>query len=78
MKSLPKTFQNAITVTRMLGIRYLWIDSLCIIQDDVKDWEEQSAITGGIYSQSYLIIAASASKDSSGGCFLPRLKDTHV
>ena len=78
LESLPKTFQNAIIIARMLKVRYLWIDSLCIIQDDVQDWEEQSAIMGEIYSQSYLTIAASASKDSSGGCFLPRLKDTHV
>jgi hypothetical protein len=78
MEKLPKSFQDAIIITRMLKIRYLWIDSLCIIQDDLQDWEEQSAIMGEIYSQSYLTIAASASKDSSGGCFLPRPKDTHV
>lgn len=33
-EKLPKTFQDAVTVTRMLGVRYLWIDSICIIQDD--------------------------------------------
>lgn len=35
-KMLPKTFQDAVTVTRAIGIRYLWIDSLCILQDDKK------------------------------------------
>ena len=35
---LPKTFRDAITVARRLGIRYLWIDSLCIVQDDSLDW----------------------------------------
>jgi hypothetical protein len=35
--SLPKTFQDAITFTRGLQIRYLWIDSLCTIQDDIDD-----------------------------------------
>ena len=35
---LPKTFQDAVVVTRALGLRYLWIDSLCIIQDDEGDW----------------------------------------
>jgi hypothetical protein len=78
MDKLPKTFQDAVTISRMLNVRYLWIDSLCIVQDDVQDWEEQSAVMGDIYSQSYLTIAAAASKDSSGGCFLPRSTDTHV
>jgi hypothetical protein len=76
--SLPNTFRDAVTVTRALGIRYLWIDSLCIIQDDANDWERESAVMGQIYACSYLTIAASASKDSSGGCFLPRPTDTHV
>jgi Heterokaryon incompatibility protein (HET) len=34
---LPKTFQDAIQVTRLLGIRYIWIDALCIIQDAPAD-----------------------------------------
>jgi hypothetical protein len=38
-RKLPKTFQNAITVSRQLGIRFLWIDSLCILQDDTDDWQ---------------------------------------
>jgi Heterokaryon incompatibility protein (HET) len=37
MNALPKTFQDAVAITQMLNIRYLWIDSLCIIQDDVDD-----------------------------------------
>lgn len=72
LASLPKTFREAITITRELGIKYLWIDSLCIIQDDAGDWEKESAVMGQIYACSYLTIAASASKDSSGGCFLSR------
>jgi len=78
MDSLPKTFQDAVIITRKLNMPYLWIDSLCIVQDDVRDWEEQSAIMGQYYSQSYLTIAAAASRDSSGGCFLLRPTDTHV
>jgi hypothetical protein len=78
MDLLPKTFRDAVTITRNFGIRYLWIDSLCIIQDDADDWERESAVMGNIYSCSYLTIAASASKDSSGGCFLPRPTSTHV
>ncbi|KAK1502880.1 hypothetical protein CTAM01_04869 [Colletotrichum tamarilloi] len=39
MTSLSKTFQDAVLVTRRLGIKYIWIDSLCIIQDSKLDWE---------------------------------------
>jgi hypothetical protein len=42
-ESLPKTFQDAIQVTRGLSFEFLWIDSLCIIQDDPKDWDVESA-----------------------------------
>lgn len=41
-KKLPKTFQDAISITRSLKINYLWIDSLCIIQDDPLDWKIES------------------------------------
>ena len=41
--SLSQTFQDAIVVTRTLGICYLWIDSLCIVQDDNEDWEKEAS-----------------------------------
>jgi hypothetical protein len=69
---LPKSFRDAIAITRILGIRYIWIDSICICQDDGEDWERESAKMTSIYMNSYLTIAASAAKDSSIGCFLPR------
>jgi len=69
---LPKTFQDAITITRELEIRYLWIDALCIVQDDIQDWETESANMANIYSNSYLTIAATAAPDSFTGLFLDR------
>jgi hypothetical protein len=66
---LPKTFQEAITVTVYLGLKYLWIDSLCIIQDDADDWKIQAAQMCNIYQGSYITIAASSSNDSSDGLF---------
>jgi hypothetical protein len=51
--SLTKTFQEAITATKALKIQYLWIDSLCIIQDSPEDWEIESAQMNEIYSNSY-------------------------
>lgn len=69
---LPKTFQDAILITRILGIQYIWIDSLCIIQDSGSDWEEEAAKMGSIYFEAYLVIAATGSSDGDGGCFLAR------
>ncbi|KAH7131650.1 heterokaryon incompatibility protein-domain-containing protein [Dactylonectria estremocensis] len=66
--TLPRTYRDAISITRALGIRYLWIDSLCIIQDDADDWERESANMASIYRNAYLNIAASSALDSDGGC----------
>jgi hypothetical protein len=71
--SLSRTFQDAITITRELGFRYLWIDSLCIIQDDKKDWERESAKMASIYADSWLTIAAALGIDGDSGCFSSRL-----
>jgi hypothetical protein len=72
MPSLPKTFQDAVAICRFLGIDYLWIDSLCIIQDDERDWEEESRKMGSIYQYAHLVISADAAADSSVGCFTRR------
>lgn len=66
---LPRTFQDAIALTRALDIDYLWIDSLCIIQDDHEDWCRESHRMGAIYERAFLVIAAAASSDSTGGLF---------
>ncbi|KAH6669468.1 heterokaryon incompatibility protein-domain-containing protein [Halenospora varia] len=69
---LPKTLQNAVFVVRKLGLRYLWVDSLCIIQDDEDDWLREASRMADVYEGAYLTIAASASSDGSGGLFLSR------
>ncbi|KAK7523047.1 heterokaryon incompatibility protein-domain-containing protein [Phyllosticta citriasiana] len=69
---LPKTFQHAITVVRQLGLRYLWIDSLCIVQDDPRDWEQESKKMGDIYEKATLTIGASHASDSTEGFFWER------
>lgn len=65
--NLPKTFQDAVRVTRSLGLRYLWIDSLCIIQDSDKDWKHQCAIMDDIYSNSYVTLAGPYAKGCDSG-----------
>ena len=66
---LPRNFRDAIALARGIGLRLIWVDSLCIIQDDGADWEVESAKMAGIYRNAYLTIAATSSADSTGGCF---------
>ena len=70
--TLPQTFRDAITTTRTIGLRYLWIDSLCIIQDSHQDWLLESKRMGRVYEEARLTLAASHAPDSSHGLFLPR------
>ncbi|KAK4185117.1 heterokaryon incompatibility protein-domain-containing protein [Podospora australis] len=73
---LPRTFQEAIQLTRALGLRFLWIDSLCIIQDDQNDWRREAASMASIYHGADIVISASASQDAQGGLFRA-FPDTH-
>lgn len=61
--TLPKTFQQAITITRLLGLRYVWIDRLCIIQDDQSDFEVECAHMHLVYLNCFVMVAASDARD---------------
>jgi hypothetical protein len=69
---LPRTFRDAVDLTRRLEVRYIWIDALCIIQDSEEDWARQAARMGDIYSDSYLNVCATTSTDGHGGLFRTR------
>jgi hypothetical protein len=71
ISAMSQTFQDAIVVTRRLNIPYLWIDSLCIIQDSAEDWQRESVMMDGIYQNAQVTIAALAASDGGGGCFRP-------
>ncbi len=66
---LPLLVQDAVNITRRPGYRYLWIDSLCIIQDSREDWLAESVNMGNIFKNSAMTLAAEASSDSSVGLF---------
>lgn len=72
LEQAPATFRDAIIITRKLGIRYLWIDSLCIIQGDTKDWEIESSRMGEVYRDAYLTIAASSASSDEESFLKPR------
>lgn len=65
--SLSTTFQDAAITTRELGIRYLWIDSLCIVQDDPEDWARESGSMASIYQGAQVVFAASEANDGHQG-----------
>jgi hypothetical protein len=67
---LPRTFKDAIIIARKLKIQYIWIDSLCIIQDSADDWEREAEKMGSVYRNSLVCIAADGSLNSHGGCFI--------
>lgn len=66
--SLPKTFQDAVRIVRRLGIRYLWIDSFCIIQDSSEDWQAESSRMATVYRNSWVTLSATRSTSSTSGC----------
>jgi hypothetical protein len=66
---LPKTFREAIDVTRAMGYEYLWIDSLCIIQDSTDDWRKEARRMAIIYDNAIFTIAAMDAENSSQGIF---------
>lgn len=69
-EDLPTTFRDAARIIRELdyNLRYLWIDSLCIVQDDTEDWAREASLMADVYSQSFVTLAALSSSDSSQGC----------
>ncbi|KAK0100973.1 hypothetical protein ONS96_006205 [Cadophora gregata f. sp. sojae] len=69
---LSAVFKDVIIVTRRLGSKYLWIDSLCIIQDSIKDWASESASMHLIYGNSSYNISALAASNSADGLFLSK------
>lgn len=71
-KDLTRTMQDAVTITRRLGVRYLWIDAICIIQDSHNDWSVEACDMANIYRNAVLTIAAASAADHSQGCFTDR------
>lgn len=72
LADLPKSFRHAVYVTRTMCVRYLWIDSLCILQDCKRDWEVESSKMADYYSDALFTIAADNASDATKGCFRPR------
>jgi hypothetical protein len=72
LSDLSKTFQDVMKIAQYLGVRYIWIDSLCIIQDSQEDWQKESGLMGQVYSNSVCNISATGASDGSKGLFFDR------
>jgi hypothetical protein len=66
---LPLSCAHAIEICRKIDIMYLWVDSLCILQDSLDDWRNQAAKMGNIYAGGFLTIAAAKAANLKDGCF---------
>ena len=65
--SLPRTLRDAIALVRDLGERYLWVDSMCIVQDSTKSWELNASVMDLVYGNAHVTIcAADGDKPDTG------------
>lgn len=73
LSQLPQTIQDAVKVTRGIGLKYLWVDALCIIQgqdaEAINDWNIEVAKMDSVYRDAYVTISAAAAQNASGGLF---------
>jgi Heterokaryon incompatibility protein (HET) len=75
ISELPVLYQDAVTACRKLGTRYIWIDSLCIIQDQEQDWIHEASTMGRVYSNSLCNIEAAHAADGDGRLFFSRSEE---
>ena len=68
-EQIPRTVQDAVNLVRLLGLRYLWVDSMCIVQDSQADMQDQFPKMGQIYGNALLTIVAADGDDASTGLF---------
>lgn len=73
LHELPALIQDAVKVTRGLGLSFLWIDSLCIIQDDEIDWKSETSKMEEVFSAAYCTIGASSARSSLQGFLTDRV-----
>ncbi|KAK3389441.1 heterokaryon incompatibility protein-domain-containing protein [Podospora didyma] len=65
--SLPAAIREAVIATRRLGVDYLWVDAVCIVQDDAADRDGEIARMGAIYAGAYCTLTASGAAHCDDG-----------
>lgn len=76
--NLPKVFYDAILLTRQLGIKYLWIDALCIPEAQFDAFARDSAAFASVYLNAYLTVAGTGAEGTSEGLFFPRTNTSYI
>ncbi|KAK0721828.1 heterokaryon incompatibility protein-domain-containing protein [Lasiosphaeria miniovina] len=72
LHDLPGTLRDTVVICRRLGLQYLWIDALCIVQGDAQDWAREAGRMCDVYSNATLTIAADHADGTSAGIFRPQ------
>ncbi|RMY78464.1 hypothetical protein D0864_09275 [Hortaea werneckii] len=75
MHEIPSTITDAFAITRRLGLRYIWVDALCIVQDDEDDWNGEVGNMHEIFAGSYLTLLAAEADSAAGGLFTQQPRD---
>lgn len=78
IENLPQTFLDAVLLTGGLGLRYLWVDSLCILQDSREDWAHEAPLMASVYGNAYVTIAADAAKNTNAGFLTGSTRHLHA
>ena len=72
LSDIPATYLDAIRIAQSIGVMYLWVDSLCIVQDSEDDWTEEASRMASVYENAYCTIAAAGAENSLDGCYVTR------
>ncbi|KAM0425833.1 hypothetical protein ACHAPT_008771 [Fusarium lateritium] len=72
VESLPKSYQEAISICLGLNFHFIWIDSLCIIQDSTEDWQQEALAMKLVYGNAVLNLCSAAAVDNSEESFASR------
>ncbi|VUC24212.1 unnamed protein product [Clonostachys rosea] len=72
INEIPQTIADALEITKALGLKYLWVDALCILQDSEQDLQHELSYMGEIYANAWLTIAPKNSASCRDGCFRER------
>ncbi|KAH8719524.1 hypothetical protein GQ44DRAFT_712203 [Phaeosphaeriaceae sp. PMI808] len=72
MSTLPKLLQEAVKLVRNFGLRWIWIDAICIVQGNSKDWSGESALMADVYGNATFTICTDHASSTDEGLLIPR------